>query len=93
MRDQAADRHACEDIELRKDRLENRAADILEIDVDALRAGVLELCGEIGITVIDAGIEAQLLDRVVAFFLPARDADRAQSFDLRDLSDHRADSA
>ena len=93
MRDQAADRHARERVEQREHRLEHRAADILEIDVDAFRAGVLQLRGEIGIAVIDAGIEAELLLDVVAFVLAAGDADRARTLDLRDLADRRADRA
>ena len=41
-RDQAADRHAGEIVQQRQHRLEHRAADVLEIDVDALRARRLE---------------------------------------------------
>ena len=63
LRDQPADRHARERIEQRQHRVEHRAADILEIDVDAFRAGGLELLGEIRRAVIDAGVEAELVRR------------------------------
>ena len=43
------------------------------------------------VAMIDAGVEAELLHGVVALLLAARDADRAQPFDLRDLPDDRAD--
>ena len=59
MRDQAAHRNARERVEQRKHRLEHRAADILEIDVDAFRAGGLQLGREIGIAVIEAVVEAE----------------------------------
>ena len=66
LRDQAAHRNPRERIEQRKHRLEHRAADILEIDVDAFRAGGLELSGEIGRAVIDARVEAELLLHIAA---------------------------
>src|SRR5258705_9742900 len=43
MRDQAAHGNARKRVEQRKHRLEHRAADVLEIDVDAFRAGKLQL--------------------------------------------------
>jgi hypothetical protein len=40
---------------------------------------------------VDAGVEAELLDHEAALVRPARDPDRAASLDLADLPDHRAD--
>src|SRR5258708_38991854 len=77
MRDQAAHGNARERIEQRERRLEHRAADILEIDVNAFRAGILEFRGEIGIAVIEAIIEAELVLDVVALVLATGDADGA----------------
>jgi hypothetical protein len=54
------------------------AADILEIDVDALGARCFELLGEIGRAMIDAGIETELIGDVPAFLGAARDPDRAR---------------
>ena len=85
MRDQAAHRNPRERIEQREHRFEHLAADILEIDVDALRAGVLEFRGEIGIAMIEAIIEAQFVLDGGAFVLAAGDADRARALDPRDL--------
>jgi hypothetical protein len=81
MRDQAADRDARKRVEQREHRLEHRAADVLEIDVDALRAGVLQLRGQIGIAVVEAIVKAELVLHVVAFVLAAGDADRAGALD------------
>ena len=92
-RDLAADRHAGEIVEQRKHRLEHRAADILEIDVDALRARRLEPRRQIAAAMVDAGVEAELLDHVAALLRPARDADGTRALDPGDLADQRADGA
>src|SRR5258708_17687034 len=69
------------------------AADVVEIDVDPLRAtlpqGGLHVLG----LVIDRGVEAQLLHEVAALLGAAGDADGAASLELGDLADHHADSA
>src|SRR5579864_3315023 len=64
--DQAAQWHPRCDIEERCDRIEDRPADALEVDVDSFRASGGELLGKIGAAVIDAGIEAESADRVTA---------------------------
>jgi len=46
-----------------------------------------------GGAVVDAGVEAQLLDHVVALVLAAGDADRAAAVQPGELADHRADRA
>src|SRR5260370_2295651 len=93
MRDQAAHRNPRERVEQRKHCFEHRAADILEIDVDALRAGFLELGRQIGIAMIQALIEPELASDVIAFVLAARDADGTRALDPGDLPDRRADRA
>ena len=74
-------------------RVEDLAADVVEVDVDALRAvlreGGLHVLG----LVIDGGIEAQVLDDVVAFLGSAGDADGAAALDLGDLAGDGADGA
>ena len=91
LRDQAAQHHARKRIHQREHGVEDRAADVLEIHVHAVRAGVAQLLREVAGLVIDAGVEAQLLHHVVALRLPARDADRAATLDLRELPGHAAD--
>jgi hypothetical protein len=59
--DQAAHRNTGEVVKQRKHRFENRAADILEIDVDAFWAGFLEFGAKVRIAVIDAVVEAEFL--------------------------------
>ncbi len=54
-----------------QDSVENGTPYVLEIDVDALRARRGEACGQIGTTAIDAMVEAQRIDHVPAFVLPA----------------------
>src|SRR3546814_21106295 len=46
LRDEAADRHPGGAVEQRQHRVENLAGDILEIDVDAIRAGLGQPPGE-----------------------------------------------
>src|SRR3984885_7938080 len=93
MRDQAAYRHPRERIELRKPPLEHGAADILEIDVDALGASLFQLGREMGIAVIEAVVEAEFVFDVIAFVLAARDAAGAGTLDPGNLPDRRADRA
>src|ERR1700682_5148235 len=93
MRDQTAHRNARERVQQRKHRLEHRAADILEIDIDAFRAGLLQFCRQIGIAMIEAVVEAKLASDVIALLSAARDADGTRALDLRNLPDRRADRA
>jgi hypothetical protein len=89
----AADRDAREAVEQREDRVENGAADILEIDIDAVGAGGFERVGEILPLVIDGAVEAEFARDEIAFLRAARDADDAAAFELRDLARDRADRA
>ena len=92
-RDQAADDDARERVHHRQDRVEDLAADVLEVDVDALGAGRLQVALEVARLVVDAGIEAEFLHDVVALRLAAGDADRAAAPGLGELADHAADRA
>src|ERR1019366_10767086 len=87
--DQPAHRNAGERIEQWEHGLEYRAADILEIDVDALRTGCSKTGGEIGCPVVDAGIEAEFLVHIPAFVWSARNANGAGPLDPSDLA-HRS---
>src|SRR5581483_4848922 len=84
---------AAEYVHLRQHGVEHLAADVLEVDVDALRTGLAKLPGEVAGLVVDAGVEPQLVGDVAALFGSAGDSDRAAALDLGDLSDHRADGS
>src|SRR5262249_53625869 len=88
--DHAAHDHAAEIVEQRKHRALYRAADILEIDIDALRASDGERGGEVA-AMVEAGIETELLGHVAAFLGAAGDADDAATLALSELSGDRAD--
>ena len=66
-------------------------ADVLEVDVDALRAGGFQPLGQVGLAVVEAGVEAEFLLDEAALPFAAGDADDATALDLGDLADHRAD--
>src|SRR5439155_21055509 len=87
------DGHTHERVEQRTHRFETRAADVFEIDVDALRAGVFQLRRQIPIAMVEAVVEAELVLDVGALVLAAGDADRARALDACDLADGRADRA
>ena len=91
--DQPAKRDARSRVEKRRDRIENLAADILEIDVDAVRRRGLQLLGKTVRLVVDAGIEAERVGGMGAFVRSTGDADDLQPEDLADLPDSRADRA
>src|SRR5690606_19138434 len=67
------------------------AADIFEIDIDPLRRRRLEGGVHSAGLVVDAGVEAELGDDIVAFRLAAGDADDAAALELGDLPDDGAD--
>ena len=91
LRDQPADGDARERVEQREHRVPHGTADVLEIDVDAVRARGGEAFGEIRRPVIDRGVEPQLVRHERQFALARRDADRLRPPDARDLADDRAD--
>jgi hypothetical protein len=67
--------------------VEDLAADVVEVDVHAL--GAMFSSGPRGVAglVVDAGVEAQLLDHPVALGLAAGNADHAAAQELGDLAD------
>ena len=87
LRDYSADRHPCAGIEQRQHCIEYLAADVLEIDVNTVRAVLGQLLWEVAGPVIDTGIEAKRFDRMPAFFSAASDTDHAAAFQLADLPD------
>src|SRR4029079_623017 len=65
--------------------VEDVAADVVEVHVDAVRAGLAERGADVALLVVDAVVEAELLDDETAFLLAARDADHVAVQDLADL--------
>ncbi|MOA20574.1 hypothetical protein D3C78_1410270 [compost metagenome] len=80
-------------IEQRHHGVEDLAADVFVVDVDALAAGLGQFIGKVRALVVDAGVEAQLVDHITALVRPAGHADHTQPLDLRHLADHRTHSA
>ena len=93
LRDQAAQRNARLGVEQWQHGVEHGTADILEIHIDAIGTDGGELCGQIGRTVIEAGIEAELIDDVITFRLPPGDADHAAPVQPGNLADDSTDRA
>ena len=56
-----------------------------------LRAGGFQALGQVGLAVVEAGVEAEFLLDEAALRLAPGDADDAAPLDLGDLPDHRAD--
>src|SRR6266403_939531 len=93
LRDDAAERDARERVDVPQHRLEDVATDVVEVHVDALGAGVAQHRRQVRHAVGHAGVEAQLLQDVLALVLGARDAGDATAADLRELADDGADGA
>src|SRR3954471_9892305 len=93
LRDRAAAGDAAVIVHLRQAGFENVAADIVEIDVDALRGRRAQRLEHRAVLIIDGGIEAEFGGQPVALVGAAGDADHAATIDLRDLPDDRADRA
>src|ERR1044072_6501362 len=93
LRDRAAAGDAAAVVHQRAAGFQNVAADIVEIDVDALgRRSAQRLEGRT-VLVVDRGIEAEFGSQPLALVLAAGDADDVAALDLRDLPDDRADTA
>src|SRR5712691_831826 len=90
--DHPAHHHAGEIVEPREDRLLHRAADILEINIDAVGAGAVELGAEVS-PMIDRRVEPEIVRDIAAFLRPAGDADDPRAVTLGELSGDRANRA
>ena len=76
-RDQAADGHAAVDLQPVADRDHDVAADVLEIQVDAVRGQPVQRLADVLVLVVDGGVEPELLGQPAAFVGAAGDADDA----------------
>ena len=91
--DQAAERDAGADVEPREDRVHEVAADILEVDVDAVGRRRGELGGPVVGAVVDGRVEAKLVGEQRALLGSAGDPDDACAVGLGELAGDRADRA
>src|SRR5215510_13467015 len=85
LRDEPAYGNARKIVEQRPHRLLHGAADVLEINVNALGTSGFELFCKIRPAMVDTSIEAQLAGDEAALLDAAGDPDRAASFDFGDL--------
>src|ERR1041385_6017556 len=85
VRDQATNRHPCIGIEQRQHRIEHGAADVFEIDVNAGRAGLVQILRKRRAQMRDTGIEPERPRYEAAFFVTAGDSDDARSRETRKL--------
>ena len=71
----------------------HRAADILEQAIDAIRCCSLHIFEQVAALVVDAGIEAELVDHIAAFLFATRETNDTAAFELGELTHHAADRA
>src|SRR5207253_10188113 len=91
LRDHAAHHHAAKVVEPRENGLLHGAADILPINIDSVRTGLVEFCTQIGRAMVDAGVKAEVAFDKTALVSPASDPDDACSLTFRELADDGAD--
>ncbi len=68
-------------------RVEDGPADVVEVDVDAVRAGAAERSGDRLRPVVDGRVQPELVREPAAFFVRPGKADDATPEDLSDLAD------
>jgi hypothetical protein len=95
--DHAAHRDAAEGVHAPHHRVEDPAADILEVPIDTVGAGFLQrprqaLGVQVGL-VVDAGIKTEFAHRIGTFFRPTGDAHCAAATRLGQRTKSRTDGA
>src|SRR5690606_5548524 len=91
--DQPADRDPAEGIHPAQHRVERLAANVVEVAVDAAGGRRPKVRVELPRLVVDAGVEAVLVDDDAALVRPARDAHHAAALAPGQLADDRAHGA
>ena len=90
----SADGDPGERVDEPKHRIGDRAAHVVEVNVDPVRTQLFEcLVVILRRLVIEARVEAEFLGEVVDLVVRTGDADNPATLDLGDLSDERADRA
>ena len=90
MRDRAAAGDAPKVLHGEQASLEDLAAGVVEIDVDAFGKDLLELLAQAAGLVVDGRVEPEFVHQPTPLLGPARDADHPAPLDLGDLADDRA---
>src|SRR5207247_558007 len=85
--DAPAERHVA------NDRLEQRAADVLEVDVHALGGQLGEALAHVFVLVVNRTVQPELVDEPAALHRPAGDAYRSAAVNLRNLRGDRTRGA
>src|SRR5437879_4335269 len=91
LRNEPGDRNAGKIVEQRQHGFPDGSADVLEVDVDALRTYRGQSRRKIGGAMINHGVEAKLVLHEGAFLGTASNADRPRPGELRELADERPD--
>ena len=71
-RDRAADRDAPAEAERTDRGLEVVAADVVEVDVDAVGRGLAQQVGDAAVLVVEGRVEAEVVEQVVDLLLRSR---------------------
>ncbi len=69
MRDQPAHRDTRKVVQQRQHRIENRSANVLEVNIDAVRTGRFQSFAQLGLPVIETGVKSEFLLDEAAFLL------------------------
>src|SRR5262245_20573368 len=93
LRNHSADADPRALVDHRQHGVQDFSADVVEVDVYAVRAGPLQRLTDVLGLVIDRGVEAQFVHDPFAFLVASGNADDAASFDLAYLADDRTDRA
>src|SRR5580693_6298942 len=93
MGNEPADRDTRKIVQQRQNRVEYLSADILEVNIDTVRTGRLQMFSQLGLAMVEAGIETKYVPNKSAFLFATGNADDPAAFDLGDLADDRTDSA
>jgi hypothetical protein len=86
--DHAAEHDSCPDVQAHEDVVHDLPAHVLEVDVDAVHRRPVEFVTPVGSLVVDTGVEAEVLDHVVALCPSAGDAHDTGATSLGDLTCH-----
>ena len=92
-RDGAAQHDATVLVQPAEHGVEDGSADVVEVHVDAIGAELGQLAGEVGGAVVDAAVEAQVVDDPRALLVGPGDADHPAAEDLGDLPGDRTGGA
>ena len=93
LRDHSANADPRAQVDHRQYGVEDFSADVVEVNVYAVRTGSLQSLADVLGLVIDRGVESKFIHDPFAFLVAAGYADDAASFDLADLADDGTDRA